>query len=159
MTGTQMKNNICIVICLVLFIVSCINLNKFDQNIPIKHSEWNIDNILRFAYNSEDTAHSKDVFINFRHTGLYKYNNIILFVTTLAPDGNSIKDTIEFTIADAKGKWVGSGIGDVSDVRLAYRHNVKFGQLGKYIFYIQHGMRDIKLEEVVDVGIRIQDAK
>ena len=68
-------------------------------------------------------------------------------------------DTVEFTIADNKGKWIGSGIGDIHDVRLVYRRNVRFGQTGNYVFYIQHGMRETEIKEITDVGIRIEDSK
>ncbi len=146
-------------IAIALITTHCSNLNDFDQNISIDNSSWAIDKVLRFEYNSKDTLNGKDIFVNLRHTGLYKYNNIFLFVTTLAPNGESIKDTTEFILANNSGKWFGSGIGDISDVRLVYKHNVKFGQVGKYVFYVQHGMRDKKLDEIVDVGIHIQNSK
>jgi len=139
--------------------VSCGNLHVYEQTETIKNASWPSDKAFRFEYNSTDSLAVKDMFINFRHTGLYNYNNIYFFVTTIAPSGTSIKDTVEFTIADTKGKWAGSGIGDIYDLRLSFKKKVRFGQLGKYVFNIQHGMRDMKLKEVTDVGFRIQDSQ
>lgn len=131
----------------------------FEKNQTVENASWPDSKILRYEYTSSDTLNPKDFFINLRHTGLYKYNNIFLFVTTIAPNGQSLKDTVEFTIADNKGKWIGSGIGDIHDIRLAYRRNVRFGQTGNYVFYIQHGMRETELKDITDVGIRIESAK
>lgn len=139
--------------------VTCVNLNVFEKNQAVENASWPAKKIFRYEYSSSDTLNPKDFFINFRHTGLYKYNNIFMFVTTIAPNGQSLVDTVEFTIADNKGKWIGSGIGDIHDVRLVYRRNVRFGQTGNYVFYIQHGMRETELKEITDVGIRIEDSK
>lgn len=144
---------------LIFLITSCININLHEQNISIDHSAWPFDKILRYEYYSGDTLAPKEFSVNLRHTGLYKYNNIYLFITTIAPNGKSIKDTVEYTLVSDKGKWIGSGIGDIHDIRLAYKHKIRFAQQGKYIFYIQHGMRDNVLHGIIDVGIRIEDTK
>ena len=142
-----------------LIFAACVNLNVFEKNQAVENASWPIHKIYRFEYSSTDTINTKDFFINLRHTGLYKYSNIFMFVTTIAPNGQNIKDTVEFTIADNKGKWIGSGIGDIHDIRLVYRRRIRFGQTGNYIFYIQHGMREEELKEITDVGIRIEDSK
>jgi gliding motility-associated lipoprotein GldH len=144
-----------------LFILasSCINLNVYEKNEAIKGISWPSDKIFRFEYLSQDTLTSKNVDINLRHNELYKYNNIYLFITTIAPDGKNVRDTVEFTLADVNGKWAGSGIGNIFDLRLVFKQNIRFGQLGKYIFYIQHGMREKELKDLTDIGIRIEDVK
>jgi gliding motility-associated lipoprotein GldH len=154
-----MKTKVNILIFLLFLLVGCSNLSDFAENKVIKGATWDINDICRYEYLSTDTTNAKDIFINLRHTGMYKYSNIYFFVTTLAPDGKSLKDTVEFTLANARGKWSGSGIGDIYDVELAYKRYVKFGQPGRYIFYVQHGMRDKKLEDVTDVGISIRDGR
>jgi gliding motility-associated lipoprotein GldH len=154
-----MKINKYGLLCFSLIIFACGDLNLFEENQTIHKSSWASNQVLRFEYNVTDTIAPKNIYINFRHTGLYKYNNVYLFVTTTAPNGKSIKDTADFTIADPKGKWMGSGIGDVFDIRLAYKHNIRFAQQGKYVFLIQHGMRDENLQEITDVGIRIENSK
>jgi gliding motility-associated lipoprotein GldH len=141
-----------------LFILfSCTNLVDYSEQKAIKGASWLVNDVCRFEYLVKDTITPKDIFINLRHTGMYKYSNIYFFVTTLAPNGMSIKDTVEFTLADKRGKWAGAGIGDICDVELAYKRNVRFGQSGRYILYIQHGMRDQKLEEITDIGISINN--
>ncbi len=140
-------------------LTACVNLNVYEKNETVHGASWPKNKIFRFEYISTDTLSSKNVDINLRHNDFYKYCNIYLLVTTIAPDGKRLIDTVEFTLADSKGKWVGSGIGNIFDLRLVYKQNIRFGQLGKYIFYIQHGMRETELKDITDVGIRIENAK
>jgi gliding motility-associated lipoprotein GldH len=148
-----------LVFTIALLVTKCVNINVYEQNIAIDHSAWPEGKILRYEYNSTDTVTTKLLSIGLRHTGLYPYSNIYLFITTLAPNGKNIKDTVEYNLVNDNGKWIGSGIGDICDLRLAYKHKARFGQQGKYIFYIQHGMREKILNGIIDVGIRIEDAK
>jgi gliding motility-associated lipoprotein GldH len=150
----KLRNSLPVLFTFLLF--SCSNLDDFSANKTIESALWDVNNICRFEYDVTDTISTKDMFINLRHSGLYKYSNIYFFVTTLAPNGKTLKDTVEYTLADARGKWAGSGIGDLYDVELAYKRNVRFAQQGRYIFYIQHGMRDKQLEAVTDVGISVR---
>lgn len=152
----KIKNSWFIIIA--ISIIACSYLDEYSESKVIKGGSWDVNDICRYEYNVTDTISAKDLFINLRHTGLYKYSNIFFFVTTLAPNGKSIKDTVEYTLADIRGKWAGSGIGDLHDVELAYKRNIKFGQQGRYIIYIQHGMRDRQLEAVTDVGISVRNS-
>lgn len=145
--------------CLVFLTVSCVDTKVFEQNLVIDNASWAWDKTFRFEYLSNDTISAKNVYINLRHTNIYKYNNIFLFITTIAPNGKNLKDTAEFTIADNRGKWLGSGLGNVYDLRMSYKHNIRFAQQGKYIFYIQHGMREKKLKGIIDIGLRIDNGK
>jgi gliding motility-associated lipoprotein GldH len=149
----------CLLLTMSLMVCTCVNINVYEQNVAIDHSAWPEGKILRYEYNSTDTITTKLLSIGLRHTGLYPYSNIYLFITTIAPNGKSIKDTVEYNLVNDNGKWIGSGIGDICDLRLSYKHKARFGQQGKYIFYIQHGMRDDILSGILDVGIRIEDAK
>jgi gliding motility-associated lipoprotein GldH len=144
---------------LIVLITSCGNNDVYEQDLAVKAAKWPADQKLRFEFNSADTTTSKDVFVSLRHNDFYKYNNIFLFITTIAPNGASLTDTAEFIIADKKGKWLGSGAGNLYDLRLLYKNNIKFGQAGRYVFYVQQGMRENELKGITDVGIRIAKAK
>ncbi len=148
-----------IVLYLIISICSCIDRNQFAENRTITNEKWGSGQIIRFEYENNDTLQVKNVFINLRHSNQYPYSNIYFFVTTLAPNGMSIRDTVEYMLADNNGKWLGSGIGNLHSIQLAYKRNVRFGQQGKYIFYIQHGMRETILEGVTDIGLLIENAK
>jgi gliding motility-associated lipoprotein GldH len=93
-----------------------------------------------------------------RNTSLYPMSNLYLFITTIAPSGHSIRDTVEVILADEKGKWLGSGLGDIWDLQQLYKENVRFAQQGRYIFEYEQAMRTEKLPFILDVGLRVEKA-
>jgi len=139
--------------------IRCEYKTVYEKNIRIPNGVWQNKNAVRLWYDAEDTLAVKDISINLRHTGLYKYSNIYLFLTTQAPNGKQQRDTLEFTLANIQGKWFGRGLGDMYDIRMIYRKKVKFSQAGRYFFIIEQAMRDEKLEQITDIGLRIAPAK
>lgn len=136
--------------------IGCVNTSVFEQNQSIEKARWEAENALRFEFIANDTLANHNVFLNVRHTGNYAYSNLYLFVTTQAPNGRLHIDTLEFTLANTTGKWIGKGIGDVYDLRMVYKKNIRFGQQGKYSFKIEQAMREPVLDGIADVGIRIE---
>ena len=58
-------------------------------------------------------------------------------------------------MADASGKWFGSGLGDILDNPILFKRNLQFPAAGDYQFEIQHAMRQDTVKEIYDVGLRI----
>ena len=94
-----------------------------------------------------------------RHTDVYQFNNIILFVTTKYPDGKVLKDTMNVILANQKGEWLGSGAGDIFDFKVPVKKNVRFPLAGKYQFVFEQAMRVDPLPMVMDFGFEIEKSK
>jgi gliding motility-associated lipoprotein GldH len=141
---------------LCLFILSCDKNRIYDQNIKIPESIWDKENIVHCRVNISDTVSSHNIYINLRNGSKYSYSNIFLFISTHAPNGVSVRDTFEITLADNKGKWLGKGIGNVFSNQVLYLKNVRFPYRGIYIFDIEQAMWDPKLAHIIDVGLRIE---
>lgn len=110
---------------------------------------------MKFSVDIQDTISSHNLYINIRNASKYQFNNLFLFVTTRSPKG-LIKDTVELTLADAKGRWLGNGLGDVWDHQIPYKTNVRFPFRGTYTFELEQAMRNTKLPNIMDAGIRIE---
>jgi gliding motility-associated lipoprotein GldH len=117
---------------------------------------WKLMDIPTFKTQITDTINSNNVFFTIRTGSSYPFRNIYLFVTTTSPDGKSITDTLQYNLANEKGKWYGKGFGDVHELNLPYKSNVFFPVKGIYQFKIQHGMRIEDLKDVYDFGLRIE---
>jgi gliding motility-associated lipoprotein GldH len=117
---------------------------------------WKLLDIQAFKIPVTDTLNSNNVFFTIRTGSSYPFRNIYLFVTTTSPDGKSITDTLQYNLADEKGKWYGKGFGDIHELNLPYKTNVYFPLKGSYQFKIQHGMRVEDLKGVYDFGLRIE---
>ena len=143
---------------IILFLTSCDPARVYEKNIKIPDGIWHRDNIVRFELLVEDTIRSHNLYVNVRNTSLYPMSNLFLFITTTAPSGHSIRDTVEVILADDKGKWMGSGLGDIWDLQQLYKENVRFAQRGNYSFEYEQAMRMEKLPFIIDVGLRVEKA-
>jgi gliding motility-associated lipoprotein GldH len=117
---------------------------------------WKLTDIPTFKVPITDTLTSNNVIFTIRSGSSYPFRNIYLFVTTTSPDGKNITDTLQYNLADEKGKWFGKGFGDIHELNLPYKSNVFFPLKGTYVFKIQHGMRIENLKGIYDIGLRIE---
>jgi len=143
----------------VIVLSSCDPNLVFEKNIKIQDGIWYRENIVHFEVVIEDTISSHNLFVNVRNTSLYPMSNLYLFIETTAPSGHSVRDTVEVILADEKGKWLGSGLGDIWDLQQLYKQNVRFAQRGKYSFKFKQAMRTEKLPFILDVGLRVEKAE
>ncbi len=141
-------------------LASCGDRNRiFESYGDIDHAGWGKDSVLVFNFDIKDTVQANNLYINLRNEGNYPYSNIWLFLSIDSPDGTSLADTIEISLADNAGKWLGRGLGGLFDNQFVYRSNIYFPQRGTYQFNIQHGMRDEMLKGIRGVGIRVEKRK
>ena len=142
----------------VIILSSCDPNLVYEKNIRIPDGIWYRDNIVHFEVVVDDTISSHNLFVNVRNTSLYPMSNLYLFIETTAPSGHSVRDTVEVILADQKGRWLGSGLGDIWDLQQLYKQNVRFAQRGKYSFEYMQAMRTEKLPFILDVGLRVEKA-
>ena len=92
---------------------SCDPGRVYEKNIRIPDGIWSEDNIIQFEVPVEDTLSFHNLYVNVRNTSLYPTSNLYLFIKTTAPSGHAVIDTFEVILADSRGKWLGSGLGDI----------------------------------------------
>ncbi len=134
----------------------CDSNRVYEQNYEITNAVWNKDSVLVFKVDVKDSISEHNLIINIRNISTYTYSNLFMFVRVISPQGNMIKDTIECTLAEKSGKWLGSGTGGVYDFNRLYKSSVKFPVKGIYTFQLQHAMREDDLEDISDIGFRIE---
>lgn len=145
---------------LLAFMLLACNFNDiYEKVVDIPKSEWDKKKAASFQVPVTDTLTSHDIYLNVRNNNDYLYSNLFVFVTLIAPNGKSVKDTIEITLADEKGKWLGHGFSGVWSTKQVYKRQVRFSQPGIYKINIQQGMRDDILRGIPDIGINIEKSK
>lgn len=124
-------------------------------------SGWEASNPARFEWLVTDSLSRYDFFIDLRHDQSYPFSNIYLFVEFTFPNGRMMRDTLSCELADERGKWLGSGFGNLVDHRIGFRRATGFPLNGDYDLSISHGMRMDPLIGISDVGFRLEtvDAK
>lgn len=96
-----------------LVILSCNDTAVFDIYKPISKTQWHKDSIISFTFNPIDTISTNNVYINLRNNNDYQYSNLFLIVGIDFPNNFSVVDTLEYEMADAEGKFLGSGFTDL----------------------------------------------
>jgi gliding motility-associated lipoprotein GldH len=145
---------------LVVLTSSCDSNKIFEEYIEVENANWKKENIASFEFNAKDTTTAHNLYINVRNTGAYSYSNLYLFVTMQGPSGGLLKDTVNCILADNRGKWLGSGVGDLWDLRIPYVGGFKFAQSGNYIVTLEQAMRaEGGLDGITDIGLRVEMVK
>ncbi len=142
--------------CVCYFLMACTSNKVYDSFESIPGSIWSYNKPLEFKVPMNDTNQVYNIYLNLRHKSLYQMSNLFLFVTTKAPSGDMVKDTVEFILADPSGKWYGNGLGDLLTYKRIYKRNIRFGQKGVYTFDLQQAMRVNDLPHITDAGICIE---
>jgi gliding motility-associated lipoprotein GldH len=145
-----------IILSLLLF-VGCKETGLYQKVYFMKGNAWSSQEQPAFEFEVKDTTSSYQLYFLIRHTDAYEYNNIWISLKSQLP-GDSIirKDRFDIPLAD-QNKWLGSGMDDIFDHRvLLYREPVRFSKTGLYKVNIGHEMRVEPLENVFNVGLRIE---
>lgn len=152
-------NLLLLIILTAVILFSCDPDRVYEKNIRIPDGIWDRNNIVSFEVIVGDTITPHNLYINVRNAGMYPVSNLYLFITTIAPSGHAIKDTVQIILADEKGRWLGKGLGDIWDNQQLYKENVRFAQKGKYVFEYEQAMRPEKLPFILDAGLRVEKAR
>lgn len=141
---------------LATFLWSCDSNRLYEKYISFEDTIWPRGEKAIFDVEVIDTISRYDLYVNFRHAGDYNYKNLYLFTEIIGPNNLSAVDTLQMILADNRGNWLGKGIGDLYDYTFLFKQDVSFPANGEYVFKIEQAMRDEKLKNVTDIGLRIE---
>jgi len=152
----NLRMNIGVLVFLVTTLISCDSNRIYEEHIAIPKGIWSSGNRALFNVTISDLTARYNVYMNVRNGPEYAYSNLFLFLNTTTPDGKTARDTVELTLADFDGRWLGSGMGSVKFSRFLFRKGVKFQQQGAYRFSLEQAMRVPDLTGIYDIGLRIE---
>ena len=142
-----------------LFLFSCTTIDLYEKVVPIPQHKWNNDFKPSFAFTVKDTTTAYQLFIILRHNEKYNYNNIWLNLTAGSPVDSVQKFMVELPLATNEKGWLGSGMDDIYEHRIGLTldpSKFNFNAPGTYNFTIEHTMREDPLDNVMNVGIRLE---
>ncbi len=143
--------------------MSCDSKRVFDRYISPENGTWKINTPIKFHFSVKDTLAKKNLFINIRNNNDYEFSNLFLITKMNFPDNQKLIDTLEYDMADKKGKFLGTGFSETKENKLFYKENILFPVAGEYSLEIYHAMRKNnkvngvkELKGITDVGFRIE---
>ena len=160
------KVNKSIAFCVIFYLfclISCDSNKLFDAYQSQHEDGWRADESVQFEVQVSDTLNHYHVFLNLRTDHEFPYRNLFVLSQFSSPKGFVLKDTLEYEMADAYGRWLGEGFTEVKHNKLFFLENYQFTHSGTYTFEFTQAMRkrgniegDQVLRGVLDVGLRIE---
>lgn len=137
--------------------VSCKKEIIYEEFKEIDPSGWSYISPVSFKFDIKDTSQNYDVLIFIRNESRYSYSNLWINYTFLSPTHQISKpERMEFTLASANGRWLGTGLGDLIDHKFIMLENIRFHEKGIFTIQLKHEMRDDKLKGIRNVGFSIR---
>ena len=136
-----------------VLVAACSSRTAYCEYRDIPLSGWDKDSVLVYEVAITDTLAKYNVVLNVRHGQDYPFQNIWFFVDN-GLSGET--DTLEYYLADQRGRWLGNGFGDKHDMPCLLAQNVRFPHARTYEFRVRQGMRDDVLRGVTHVGLTVE---
>lgn len=145
-----------IIFSLFLGLASCDSSDViFEDNQGFENNTWAYDDIKEFSFEIEDSITPAKIFLNLRTTLDFQYSNIYMYLHINYPNGFTDIDTLEFFLAQPNGKWLGEVSGTVVENQALIAQGI-FNDPGTYTYKVEQAMYKDALEEIIDVGIRVE---
>ena len=144
---------------LVILLTACTGRTIYSHYEPLPLSGWHADSAMRYDFVITDTLQAYDLVINLRHTERYPNQNFWVFAALYRDSLLLSADTLDYYLADQRGRWHGNGFGDRRDMPMLYKRQYLFEHAGAYHLSLQHGMRDTLLTGVSDIGFTIEKSE
>ena len=143
-----------------LLLLVCCNTNTESSYSVFEEDSWHADSIITLSHSVVDTITKQNLYLKIRHTTDFEYQNIFLFV-----DFQEKRDTIEVTLSEKNGKWLGSGFGDIKEVEYCFAKEIIFNSKKTSNVTVEQAMRYgeqpviTNLKGIIALGINIKKSE
>lgn len=143
---------------ILLCLMSC-GSSSDDVVMNAINGQWNKKNQQKFDLTVADPQTPKNIIFVVRNNNEYPYSNIRFIAELKDPKGKiSSVDTLNYTLAQPNGEWIGSGFGETKEILFLYKMEHRFSEKGKYTLSVKQAMRNDILPGIEDLGIKVETA-
>jgi len=156
----RLKRSLLFLVPCTLFLAHCTTIDLYEKNIAIPHHAWKSSFKPTFTFTIKDTTSAYQLFLVFRHTEKYNYTNLYINLYS-QPPGSAKPVPIKFDLplVNAEKGWLATGMDDIYEHRILLtpaHQDFYFKRSGDYTFSVEQIMREDSLQNVLDVGLRIE---
>ena len=152
-TKTNLKQRSSVVLLLALLLLTaCTRGVVYNDFVAFSAEGWESYDSQEFAITLPADSYEVNLFV--RHGSTYQYGNLWLFVDHISPDNVLTTDTVNITLADSYGNWVGRGWGNSRQVEVNIAHKLPLDS-GTHIIKINQAMREHKLRGIDNIGVSV----
>lgn len=154
----NVKANIVLLLFAAFVISSCTETPTYEKSYAFDNKEWAQNVKPSFTINIKDIEKEYDFILTLRTTTDYKYSNLWIYLNTTTPDGKKSREPFEIKTTNPDGSWIGKKTGTIVEHSLYFKRR-KLPAKGKYVFVIEQGITDSKVNQVLDLGLQVLEVK
>lgn len=136
-------------------IVSCTSIDLYEKNVAIPNHRWESSFKPEFNFTIKDTTATYQLYLVLRHTEKYNYNNIWINLSSIPPHDTLRQLRYELPLATNEKGWLATAMDDIYEHRIPLT-NPQHWKAGNYTFKLEQVMREDPLQNVLDVGLRVE---
>ena len=136
---------------------SCTTVDVYERSLPVPGHAWYNSFRPTFDFTIKDTSSPYQSFLILRHNEKYHFSNIYVNISIEKPGQDSVqKFQLDLPLAGKDGKWLATGMDDIYEHRIGLFERPQYFKAGHYKFTVEQIMRENPLQNVYDVGIRVE---
>ncbi len=136
-----------------VFLISCSNRTYFKEYKKFDSLNWDRFNILNFDV-IVDKDQSLDFDLLLRHHTAYPYGFLDVNITFYTPAGATLSRDYHFNLKEKNGKWKADGLGDLWDIELPVRKEMKISKAGILKVRVENKMTKIDTPGIMEIGLQ-----
>lgn len=152
------KNSLFVAIITLFVLSSCGDKPYYIKAVSFDDQVWNVEQKPEFKVNITDTTKPYTFKLVLRTTTDYGYNNLWVFLNTIAPDGSKGREPYQLRIANEDGSWVGERSGSIVETELSFAPR-KLPLAGDYTFIVEQAITKDEVDEVLDLVFEVDELK
>ncbi len=143
--------------CLLMGVLfSCTEQPFYEKVYSFKNNEWVQRVKPSFTIDVKDINIEYNFVITLRTTTDYKFSNLWIYMNTVTPDGTKAREPFQIAVTNPDGSWAGIKTGTIVELPLQFNKR-KLPKKGKYTFTLEQGITESKIDEVLDIGLRVTE--
>lgn len=141
---------------LAVILAGCTGAAMYEKSYDFENKEWAQNVKPSFSVDIKDTTKAYTFIITLRTTTEYKFSNLWVYLNSTTPDGQKVREPYEIKITNPDGSWAGKKTGTIVENSIYFK-NRKLPKAGKYVFVIEQGITESKIDEVIDIGLLVEE--
>ena len=153
-----MKETKGIIAVLVLIIIAGCSGDKvvFEEYKKFENLSWNRFNIATFEVPIEDLQTGYDIYLTIRHIPEFTLESLPINFTYTMPTGDMRSTDKELRFVDNEGNKKSNCLGDLCDIEILLRKNLRFQESGLLTVEIENKFTKLELPGIMEVGLIVR---
>ena len=155
-----LSQNFYIILLVSSIVCSCTTVDLYEKSVAIPGHAWKNSFKPGFTFAIKDISSPYQIFLVLRHNDKYNYTNIYINLFARQPGVDTMQEAkYDLTLATNEKGWLAGGMDDIYEHRIPLTPTdqpVYFKKPGNYTFVVEQIMRENPLNNVLNVGLRLE---